>query len=88
VNGALRDGATAGNLVLAQSEGMEPQNFLQLAHGQPLLWQLGVSTSQWNPITTAALHRHSNPMPITVPNYNHKTDRLQFGMLIGITSES
>jgi len=27
-------------------------------------------------------------MPITVPNYNRKTDRLQFGMLIGITSES
>ena len=25
--GALRDGATAGDLVLAQSEGMEPQNF-------------------------------------------------------------
>src|ERR1700735_265957 len=49
VNGALRDGTTAGNLVLAQSEGMEPQNFLQLAHGQPLLWQLGVSTSQWSP---------------------------------------
>src|ERR1700733_432692 len=45
VNGALRDGTTAGDLVLAQSEGMEPQNFLQLAHGQPLLWQLGVSTS-------------------------------------------
>jgi hypothetical protein len=30
----------------------------------------------------------SNPMPITVPNYNRKTDRLQFGTLIGITSES
>jgi len=27
-------------------------------------------------------------MPITVPNYNLKTDRLQFGILIGITSES
>jgi hypothetical protein len=27
-------------------------------------------------------------MPITVPNYNRKTDRLQFGLLIGITSES
>jgi hypothetical protein len=32
--------------------------------------------------------RRSNPMPITVPNYNRKTDRLQFGTLIGITSES
>jgi len=27
-------------------------------------------------------------MPITVPNYNRKNDRLQFGTLIGITSES
>jgi len=26
-------------------------------------------------------------MPIAIPNYNCKTDRLQFGMLIGITSE-
>src|SRR5450755_4197599 len=49
MDGALRDGATAGDLVLAQSEGMEPQNFLQLAHRQPLLWQLGVSTYQWSP---------------------------------------
>jgi hypothetical protein len=38
--------------------------------------------------TTAALRRHSNLMPITAPNYNRKTDRLQFGTLIGITSES
>jgi hypothetical protein len=30
----------------------------------------------------------SNLMPITVPNYGRKTDRLPFGMLIGITSES
>jgi len=27
-------------------------------------------------------------MPISVPNYNCKTDRFQFGMLIGMTSES
>jgi len=27
-------------------------------------------------------------MQITIPNYNRKTDRLQFGTLIGITSES
>jgi len=27
-------------------------------------------------------------MPITLPNHNRKTDRLQFGTLIGITSES
>jgi hypothetical protein len=32
--------------------------------------------------------RRSNPMPITVPNYNRETDRLQFGTLIAITSES
>jgi hypothetical protein len=38
--------------------------------------------------TTAALRRHSNPMSITVPNYNRKTDRLRIGTLIGITSES
>jgi hypothetical protein len=36
----------------------------------------------------AALRRHSNPLPITVPIYNCKTDRLQFGTPIGITSES
>jgi hypothetical protein len=29
----------------------------------------------------------SNHMPITIPNYNRKTDRHHFGMLIGITSE-
>ncbi len=74
--------------MLAQSEGMEPQNFFQLTHSQPRLWQLGASTYQWRPVATAALRRRSNPMPITVPNYNRKTDRLQFGMLIGITSES
>jgi hypothetical protein len=34
------------------------------------------------------MRRRSNPMPITVPNYNRKTDRHQFGMLIGITSDS
>ena len=42
-------GGIAGDLVLAQSEGMEPQNFLQLAHGQPFLWQRGFSTYQWSP---------------------------------------
>ena len=56
--------------------------------GQPLLWQLGFSTYKWSPVATAALRRRSNPMPITVPNYDRKTDRLQFGILIDITSES
>jgi hypothetical protein len=41
-----------------------------------------------DPVATAALRRRSDLMPITVPNYNRKTDRLQFGLLIGITSES
>jgi hypothetical protein len=31
---------------------------------------------------------HSDLMPITVPNYNRKTDRHQLGTLIGITQES
>src|ERR1039457_962938 len=31
-----------------------------------------------------ALRRCSNPMAITVPNHNRKTDRHQFGMLIAI----
>ena len=87
VDGALGNRTTAGDLMLAQSEEMEPQNFLQLAHGQPLLWQRGVSTFQWSPVATAALRRHSNLMPITVPNYNRQSDRHQFGTLIGITSE-
>jgi hypothetical protein len=39
-------------------------------------------------VATANLRRCSNPMPITVPNYNCKTDRFQFGMLIDMTSES
>jgi len=38
-------------------------------------------------VATAALRRYSDLMPITIPNYNCKTDRHQFGMLIGITSE-
>src|SRR5207248_7376562 len=89
VDRALGNRTTAGDLMLAQSEGIEPQNFLQLAHGQPLLWQLGFSTYQWSPsATTAVLRRYSNLMPISIPNYNRKTDRLQFGTLIGITSES
>jgi hypothetical protein len=88
VDSALGNRTTAGDLMLAQSEGMEPQNFLQLAHGQPLLWQLGISTFQWSSVATAALRRHSNLMPITIPNYNRETDRHQSGTLIGIASES
>jgi len=39
-------------------------------------------------VTTTALRRRSNPMPISLPNCYQKTDRLRFGILIGITSES
>jgi hypothetical protein len=39
-------------------------------------------------VATANLRRCSNPMSITVPNYNCKTDRFQFGTLIAMTSES
>src|SRR5579862_2410932 len=38
MDGALRNRTTAGDLMLAQPEGMEPQDFFQFAHGQPLLW--------------------------------------------------
>ena len=70
---------------VARGSSLRQAFHFQLAHGQPLLWQLGFSTYQWSPsATTAALRRRSNPMPITVPNYNRKTDRLQFGTLIAI----
>ncbi len=56
------------------------------------------STCAWSAssVATGSLHllvesrrhrcpaRHSNPMPITVPNYNLKTDRHPFGTLIDI----
>ena len=44
MDGALGKRTTAGDLMLAQSQGLEPQNFFQLTHGQPFLWQLGLST--------------------------------------------
>src|SRR5882724_777323 len=50
VNRALRDPTAAGDLVLAHPKGMQPQYFLQLAHGQPFLWQRGFSTYQWSPL--------------------------------------
>jgi hypothetical protein len=37
---------------------------------------------------TTALRRRSNPMPISVLNYDRNTDRFQFGMLIAMASES
>ena len=72
---------------------LEPQNFLQLAHSQPLLWQRelhlkldcgGEIHCKASPAATASLRAVPNPMPITVPNYSRKIDRLQFGTLIGI----
>src|ERR1019366_6895607 len=43
VDGALRDRTTAGDLVLAHPEGMQPQYFLQRAHGQPFMCKRGLS---------------------------------------------
>src|SRR5256885_8600716 len=39
------DGATPGDLALCQSQGMQPEYFLYLSHGQPLLRQPVPSTS-------------------------------------------
>jgi len=39
-------------------------------------------------VATANPRHRSNPMPITVPNYECYIDRFQFGMLIVMTSES
>jgi hypothetical protein len=36
---------------------------------------------------SAEARRAQHPGDHTIPNYNRKTDRLQFGTLIGITSE-
>jgi hypothetical protein len=74
--------------MLAHPEGMEPQNFLQLAHGQPFLWQRGFLHLPVESAATTALRRPSNPMAISVPNYGRNTDRFRIGMLIAITSES
>jgi hypothetical protein len=49
----------------------------------------GSSTSQRNPrFATAALRPHFNLMlmSLTISNYNRKTNRIQFGMLIAIIS--
>jgi len=55
MDGTLRDGTTAGDLMLAHSQGMQPQDFFQLAHDQPLLGQLVFSSSHWSqsPLLTA-----------------------------------
>src|SRR5437763_13239 len=60
------------DLMLAHSERMEPQNFLQLRMVS-LSLATGSRHDQWNPVATATLRRRSNLMPITVPNYNRKT---------------
>jgi hypothetical protein len=70
VDGALREGTTAGNLVLAQSERLEPQHFFQLAHGQPLLWQLGVLHFQWTLSPPRLPCAPLQSYPISVPNYH------------------
>jgi hypothetical protein len=67
VDGALGNGTTAGDLMLAQSKGMEPQNFLQLAHGQPLLWQLE------SPLLVKS-SRHGCPMPLLQSDADHHSE--------------
>ena len=62
VDGALGEGTTSGDLVLAQSERREPQHFFQLAHGQPLLWQMGVLHFLVDPATATAALRAA-PIP-------------------------
>jgi hypothetical protein len=81
-------------LMLAQSEGMEPQNFLQLAHGQPLLWQLGVSTfsglqSPRLPYAVIPISCRSPFRTTTVKRSAsvRNTDRHHFGIVIDISSE-
>lgn len=41
-----------------------------------------------DPFHRHAAQRHLFTMLISVPNYHRRTDRLEFGTLIGITSES
>ena len=62
MDGALGEGTTPGDLVLAQSERREPQHFFQLAHGQPLLWQMGVLHFLVDPATATAALRAA-PIP-------------------------
>src|ERR1019366_1295837 len=85
--------------MLAHSEGMEPQNFLQLAHGQPFLWQWGFSTYQWSPpprlpcaaipIRCRSVFRTTTVIPIGFasecrsPSLRNR-DRHHFGTLIAI----
>ena len=58
-------------------------------HAAGWLARPGGSPLPVDPFSRHAAQRHrANPMPISVPNYNCRIDRLQFGMLIGITSES
>ena len=89
MDGALRDGATAGDLVLAQSEGMEPQNFPSTCASSAS----SVATRE-SPLTsgsliaTAALRAIPLQCRSAFRTSSRKTDRLQFGTLIGITSES
>jgi hypothetical protein len=58
-NRALGNGTTGGDLLLFESEGMKPQYFFDLAHGQPLLRQSGSSTAQWKPDRRCSVQRAS-----------------------------
>ena len=50
------------------------------------LW-LVADSEGWRSAFRTDVDHDSEVMPISVPNYSRKTDRLQFGILIGITSE-
>jgi hypothetical protein len=62
-----RNGTTAGDLMLAESEGMEPQKFLQLTHGQPLLWQLESRL-------LVKSSRHGCPTPLFQSDADHHSE--------------
>src|SRR5262249_37446929 len=49
VDGALGDQTTASNLLLFEPERMKSENFFELSHAEPRLWQSDSSTFQWKP---------------------------------------
>jgi len=87
MDGALRNRTTAGDLMLAQPEEWSRRTSFNLRMvslfcgnwESPLL-----SGVQPPPLPCAPFQSHADHRS----NMNRKTDRLQFGMLIGITSES
>jgi hypothetical protein len=92
MDGALGDQATAGDLLLFEPEGMQPEHFFELAHTEPYLRQSESSTFQWKPLPPAQLAElflmkpvrdvdcHSDLSPVF--------DRHRVGIIIDMTSES